>query len=203
MPNKENRFAPKYVVFIALAAVVLVLDQASKLAVVRHIRYGREEIEIIPGFFSLIHAQNPGAAFGFLARSSPTLRLVVFGVFTVVAIGVLLSLLWQLHRHDRYNAAMLALIFGGAIGNAIDRIHKQQVTDFLKVYTDNPTLKNLLIEKFGTNEYPTFNIADAAIFVGVFMFLGYYLFVGDKEEEEAEDMDAVAREVVAEDSPGA
>ena len=164
-----------------MTTIWLVLDQVTKIWVVNNIRYRTEEIKVIDGFFSLVHAQNKGAAMGILNDYEH--RMLVFAVFTVVALGVL----WQMYREipnsDRFQAAALGLILSGAVGNAIDRIDKQSVTDFLRVYTENPTLKPILIDWFGTYEWPSFNVADAAICVGLGMFILHFAFMQEDEED--------------------
>ena len=164
-----------------MTTIWLIVDQATKIWVVENIRYRTEEIKVIDGFFSLVHAQNKGAAMGILNDYEH--RMLVFAVFTVIALGVL----WQMYREipgaDRFQAAALGLILSGAVGNAIDRIDKQSVTDFLRVYTEHPTLKPTLIEWFGTYEWPSFNVADAAICVGLGMFILHFAFMQEDEEE--------------------
>ncbi len=174
----------KAIIFITVSVLLVAADQVSKILVVQNIRYMRERIDVIPGFFSLVHTQNPGAAIGLFGDLPPAIRLSIFGVFTVIAVGVIISFMWQLPRDDRFQSLTLGLIFSGAIGNAIDRIHKQTVTDFLLVYTDQPAIKEWLLEHLGTNEYPTFNIADSAIVVGVGLFLVRYLFMDDSDDED-------------------
>lgn len=170
----------KTALFVGLATVILILDQVTKFWVYNNIAYGSGEIDIIPGFFSLVHAQNPGAAFGIL-RDSPY-RHWLFGVFTVIAVGIIVDLVRKLPSTERFITGTLALILSGAVGNAIDRVHKGTVTDFLKVYTDSPSLKPWLIRNLGTNEWPSFNVADSALVVGVCLFLAHYLFIEDPEE---------------------
>ncbi len=170
----------KLKIFLAVSVSSLLLDQASKIWVVTSLRLGIDEVKIIPGFLSFVHAQNPFAAMGLgSVISDTTLRMGLFAGFTVVAMGILLNMLKDLPGEDRFQSAIIAMIFSGAIGNAIDRVHKQSVTDFIRVYTDYPPLKNWLLERFGTYEWPTFNIADAAIVVGVALYLIGYLFEKD------------------------
>ena len=170
----------KYVIFAIIAIALIALDQVTKVWVVENIAYRTEEIELIPGFLSLVHAQNPGAAFGFLDGFE--YRMVVFAVFTVIAVVMLGQMLVQLPNDDRFQTVALAMITSGAIGNAIDRVDKQSVTDFVRVYTESPSLKPKLMEWFGTAEWPSWNVADAAIVVGLGMFLIHFLFL-EKDEE--------------------
>ncbi|MDP2309878.1 MAG: signal peptidase II [Pseudomonadota bacterium] len=185
----------KLKILTILTTLLVLVDQLTKVWTVRALRYSGqsltphtwnglkqlgydpdspEEIQVIPGFLSLIHAQNPGAAMGMLVSFEH--RMWVFLVFTVVAVGVLISMYRQLPDNDRFQSATIALILSGAVGNAIDRVHKQTVTDFIRVYTDAPAAKAWLIGNFRTAEWPTFNVADAAIVVGVAMYLIQYLF---------------------------
>jgi signal peptidase II len=204
MTNPNGSFtdqlrSTKMIIFAVVSVLMIVADQVSKIMVVRNIRYMRESIDVIPGFLSFVHTQNPGAAIGLFGDLPTAVRLTIFGVFTVIAVGVIISFLWQLPRDDKFQALTLGLIFSGAIGNAIDRIHKQTVTDFIRVYTEHPGLEAWLREHFGTNEYPTFNIADSAIVVGVGLFLVRYLFLDDTDE--ADENVEEAAELVGADDP--
>lgn len=191
--------SPKMIVFVLVSVLMIAADQVSKILVVKNIRYLRETIDIIPGFLSFVHTQNPGAAIGLFGDLPTTVRMGIFGIFTVLAVGVIISFLWQLPRSDRFQSLTLGLIFSGAVGNAIDRVHKQTVTDFIRVYTDWEPLKNWLENTLGTNEYPTFNIADAAIVVGVGLFLVRYLFLDDSDEADESGEEAAA--LVSADDP--
>lgn len=175
--------AVKFALFAVVATVLTVLDQITKWWVRENIEYAREEISVIDGFFSLVHAQNRGAAFGFMDSSE--YRMVVFAVFTIVAVGVLLQMLWQLPDDDRFQTIAVGTVMSGAVGNAIDRVMYQSVTDFLRIYTEHPSLQPTLIDWFGTYEWPSFNVADVAIVVGLIMFFFHYLFL-EKDDEDLE-----------------
>src|SRR5690606_19233132 len=101
-----------------------------------------------PGWLSVVHAQNHGAAWGMLADFP--YRHVVFGVFTVIAVVFLLDTLRRVPRDDVFVATSLGLVLSGALGNAIDRVRQQYVTDFIRVYTEHPRLKPWLVEHFGS-----------------------------------------------------
>ena len=166
---------------MAMTIVWLVVDQITKFWVYTNIEYRTQEIKVIDGFFSLVHAQNKGAAGGML--SDFEYRMPFFAVVTVIALGVLWQMYNEIPDDDKFQASALGLIFSGAIGNAIDRIHKQSVTDFLRVYTEHETLKPWLIENFGTYEWPSFNVADAAIVVGLCLFFIHFAFLQEEEED--------------------
>ena len=186
-PQPSTAAAPqhstaKYAIFGVVMLVFLIADQASKIWVQRNLRLYKDEVHIIDGFLSFIHAENPGAAFGIGAGTDGA--MYVFAAFTVVAVVVLGQMLWQLPSNERFQTVALGLISSGAVGNAIDRVHKQTVTDFVKVYTEHPAFSRWCIETFGTNEYPTWNVADACIVVGVILYLVYYLLF-EKDSDEA------------------
>ena len=166
---------------MAMAIVWLIVDQITKFWVYTNIEYRTQEIKVIDGFFSLVHAQNKGAAGGML--SDFEYRMPFFAVVTVIALGVLWQMYNEIPDDDKFQASALGLIFSGAIGNGIDRIHKQSVTDFLRVYTEHETLKPWLIETFGTYEWPSFNVADAAIVVGLCLFFIHFAFLQEEEED--------------------
>lgn len=146
-----------YLRLAVIAGLVLLADQLTKAAVLAALPL-HDSREVIAGFFSLTHIQNPGGAFGLLADQHPLLRRVVFLGVSAVAVGIVL---WFYHRTpaDRpWLAAAFALIFGGAIGNLVDRIRFGRVVDFLDFYV-------------GRLHWPAFNVADSAITVGVGIFL--------------------------------
>ena len=175
----------KTMVFVPVVLVGVVLDQLSKVWVVENIAYRTGEIKIIPGFLSLVHAQNPGAAFGMLRDFEH--RHWLFLGFTIIAVGIIVDLWRKLPPREWFLSATMGLILSGAIGNAIDRVAKGEVTDFVRVYTEIPWLRDWLIKSpLGSAEWPSFNVADAALVVGVGLFLMHYLFLEDKEEGEAD-----------------
>jgi signal peptidase II len=171
----------KYLLFSGITGFVVALDQATKHWIVSNLRYRVDAIDVIDGFFQIVHVQNRGAAFGLGAGTDSAIWF--FLAFTLVALGVIFSMLVQAPAGDRWIASALGLINGGAIGNAIDRADKQSVTDFLRFYTEHPSLKPWLIEHLGTAEYPSFNVADIAIVVGVIAFLAHQLFIGERASD--------------------
>lgn len=152
----------KYIRFVSVAALVVILDQATKYWVLAKMPL-RHSITVIPGFFSLTHVHNPGGAFGFLAQNGGVWRHWLFLGAAVLALGLILYFHHQTPRSHPYLALGLSLIFGGAIGNLIDRLRFGEVVDFLDFYILN-------------HHYPTFNIADSGVTVGVIIFLAHIVF---------------------------
>lgn len=185
------------ILFVVVAVLGVVLDQATKWWIVHNLPVNTGHIDLIPGFLSIVHAQNPGAAFGIFRDFE--YRYLVFLGFAVIAVGVLLDLLRKLPKDDRFMSVTLGMILSGALGNAIDRVRHQVVTDFIRVYTDSPSLKGWLIDTFGTNEWPSFNVADVALVVGVGLFVIHQLFF-EQPPAEAPAGDAPTRDPLA-DAP--
>ena len=182
----------KTLAFVGCLVGGLVLDQVTKFLVYTRLEYRIDEIEVIPGLLSIVHAQNTGAAMGFM--DGFPYRMWIFGAFTIIAVAIVLNLFRALPKDDRFVSAMLGLILSGALGNFIDRVHKQSVTDFIRVFTENEGVVGWIRSvPYGqrfcgmrTCEWPSFNIADSALVIGVCLFLGYYAFVEESEEEGAE-----------------
>ena len=143
--------------FVLVASAVVVLDQITKLLVLAGMPL-YHSIPVIPGFFSLTHIHNPGGAFGFMAAGHPGLRNLLFIGVSSIAMVLLVFFYRSTPRTHPYLAAALAMIFGGAIGNLIDRLRFGEVVDFLDVY-------------LGTYHWPAFNVADSAISIGITIFI--------------------------------
>ena len=153
----------KKLAFLAIVAgTVLVLDLLTKMLVLAHLPLGAG-IPVIPGLFDVTHVQNPGGAFGFLATLGPQARGVIFILVSVLAVAVILWFYMQTPVQQRWLAFGFALIFGGAIGNLVDRLRFGAVIDFIDVY-------------IGDLHWPAFNIADSAITVGVAIFAFHVMF---------------------------
>lgn len=167
----------KYLWFVGVLAAGLIADQGSKEWVVRNLEYGRDEVQIIDGWLSLVHAHNTGAAFSMLEGAH-----YLFLVFSVIATLVVLDMLRRLPANAIFLSSILGLLLSGAWGNAIDRVRFGWVTDFVKCYSEHPTVQPWLIDTFGTSVYPIWNIADASLLVGVIIYLIHGLVVGDPTE---------------------
>lgn len=176
----------KYLLFAIVTISLALLDQATKWWVIENIDLYTGEIQVIDGFFSLVHTKNRGAAFGIMQG-----QMTVFAIFTAIAAGVIGHMLWQLDDDEKFQNIALGMVASGTIGNGIDRLLFQEVTDFLRVYTNHPDWKAKLYSLFGTAEWPSFNVADAAIVVGMIMFIFYFTFL-EKDAEDSELSDEPA-----------
>ena len=136
--------------FLIVVALVVVLDQLSKL----WIRANLPRIELLPGFLDLIYVENYGSAFGLFANQ--TFLLITI---SLVCLLIILLFLRYLAPATTLSLIAIALILGGAIGNLIDRLRFGYVTDFIDIH-----LQSLF-------HWPAFNVADAAITVGIITLL--------------------------------
>jgi len=135
-----------------IAAIIVVLDQLTKLLVARHLA-DSPPVPVIDGFFQLVNWRNTGAAWGILHNYN--LVLAAISVATVLALYVFRRT-FGIERAA--SAWALGLINGGIIGNVIDRLRLGHVVDFLDFYV-------------GVHHWPAFNVADSAICVGVVLYI--------------------------------
>lgn len=141
---------------------VLAIDRATKFAIERYTNiYFRRSI--VPDFVALVHNQNPGMAFGMFSDSSSRWVSPLLLASAVAMIAVLMWLLVSGRAGGQLAQSGLALILGGAAGNALDRVLHGGVTDFLEV-------------RLGTHVWPAFNVADSAISIGAALVLIELLF---------------------------
>ena len=152
----------KYGLLVMVAGAVILVDQTTKAMVMAHLPL-YAPIEIISGWFTIVHVQNPGGAFGFMARQSVGIRVFLFVCISSVAVGLILYFYHKTPRAQGWQRMGLALIFGGAVGNIIDRLRLGRVVDFLDFHV-------------GPHHWPTFNVADSAITVGVAIFMVHLVF---------------------------
>ncbi|MEZ6965807.1 signal peptidase II [Aeromonas sp. S9(2024)] len=153
-----------------LAVLAFILDQASKLAVVKLLPFGYPGVEITP-FFNLVHVYNKGAAFSFLADQGGWQRWF-FAVLAFAICGLLIHWLRKQSVTERWSGIAYSLIIGGALGNVFDRLVLGHVVDFLDFY-------------WGRAHWPAFNLADTFIFIGAAMIVldGFRSSKGEQGEK--------------------
>mgnify|MGYP000054673459 FL=1 len=152
--NATTNSTPTLWRWLFLAAVLIVLDQVTKLYFDSSLRYG-QRINVLP-FFDFTLLYNPGAAFSFLAQAEGWQRWF----FTILGLLASAFILGMMHKNRSNKRMMLALtlILGGAVGNVIDRIAYGHVVDFLLFYWKDWY-------------YPAFNIADTGITLGAILLI--------------------------------
>ena len=144
----------KYLILLTIASAITALDQASKLYIHTHFKLG-ESLDIIPHFFSFTYIRNPGGAFGIFRNSNEVVQTTLFLIFPIIAFILIFNIVKKLKSSNLLSIMALSFIFGGAIGNFIDRIHFKYVIDFLDVHLPNGWA------------WPTFNLADSFIVIGI------------------------------------
>lgn len=149
---------------LLIAGVIVVLDQVVK-TMVRSAFELHESMPVIPGFFDLTRVHNSGAAFGFLNAVDFPFKDVLLAVVAAVALAGLAAYGATLPADQRLARVGLALIVGGAAGNLIDRIGSGYVLDFVDVY-------------WRGWHFWAFNVADAAITIGVSLMILDLLGIG-------------------------
>ncbi len=138
-----------------LSLLVIALDQASKIWISQSLEL-YQSIAVFPSFnLTLLH--NPGAAFSFLATAGGWQRWFFSSLAVVISIAIIVWLR-RLSAEQKWLAAALALILGGAVGNVVDRLLYGYVIDFLDIY-------------YQGWHWPAFNLADSAITVGAIMLI--------------------------------
>jgi len=156
------KYYRKYITFLLIGVAIILVDQVTKVLVTQRFSL-YENLEVIPGFFNLTYIRNTGGAFGLLAGEASQLRTGLFLAISCVGMGIIFYLYTRIPPGEPWLDAGLAMTFGGALGNLIDRVRFGEVIDFLDFH-------------IGTLHWPAFNVADSAISVGVGIFCFYFLF---------------------------
>jgi signal peptidase II len=143
-----------------IALGIVVLDQVTKVVVLERLAPG-ERVDVVDGLVALTLVMNPGLAFGLLANLPAAWRWIVVALSVVALIVLARVAVRVLPGGGWVDIAAIAMIFGGAVGNLIDRARFGAVVDFIDVY-------------YGTWHWPAFNVADSAITIGV-LFLALRL----------------------------
>ena len=145
-----------------VSGCVIFVDQITKYIIKINLSL-YDNIIVIEKFFNITHILNPGGAFGLLASQSPEIRKFIFLFMSSI---VALFVLWFYKKcasNFVFLSYGLALIFGGAVGNLIDRFKYGKVVDFLDFY-------------IGSLHWPAFNVADSAISIGMGILIYHILF---------------------------
>lgn len=188
-----NSSPGKWTLLALISGAVLIADQVTKYLAVQHLTYtfqaarartlpdklkafytqkdllerglsdGRQ-IQVVRKFWQFQYTQNRGAAWGFLSRSGEKFRVPFFHLITLAAVVFIFSYYRRLATHQRYLQVALALVLGGALGNGICRVLRGYVIDFIDWHA-------------GSAYWPTFNVADSGITVGLLMLLLERLFI--------------------------
>lgn len=170
------------VVTLCIAALLVIIDQVTKLIIVKNLDIG--EIKEVIAFgsqkiFSITHVRNTGAAWSIMKGQ----KIFLIG-FPVLVIGIMLFMLFSHKIKTKFEHTCVALVIAGGVGNLIDRIRLGEVVDFIK---------------WEVFSFPVFNVADICIVVGAFALCIYYIIADpDKDKKkEAEKPENFAAETAA------
>ncbi len=161
----------KYWVLLIVCIGVLLLDQWTKHLVQENLPL-YQAVEMIPGFFNLVHVRNTGGAFGIFGGRGGGLASILFVVVSVVAIGSILFFFFKAKEEEKTLSISLSLILSGALGNLVDRVQYGEVVDFLDFHLRG-------------YHWPAFNIADSAICVGIGL-MALELFIRDSRRSKSQ-----------------
>lgn len=162
---KNKSFAAATVIWAVVAALIVAADRILKLVVMNGYEEGTVMGEL-PGFFDFIYVRNTGAAFSLF--SDMTLLLGIVSVLFCICVAVY----WFIRKpKSNMKRAAVALLFAGALGNAVDRIFYGFVVDFIS------------LKWF---DFPVFNIADMSIVIGAVLVVVYVIFL-DRETKNEHD----------------
>jgi signal peptidase II len=143
----------KYWILLIICFCVILGDQWTKHIVQQRLPL-YHSIEVIGGFFNLTHVRNTGGAFGVFGGERSGLGSFLFVAVSLIAIGIILYLFIKAKESEKTLALSFSLVLSGAMGNLVDRLRYGEVIDFFDFH-------------FRSYHWPAFNIADAAICVGI------------------------------------
>jgi signal peptidase II len=161
---------PSYVFLALVSIVTLAADIASKAWAERHLTGYPGTVEVLKNHLSLILAKNRGGAWGLLQSTSENVRRPFFLLVSVAAIAFIMTLYRRLLPRQQALRWGLPLVLGGALGNVLDRIRYGHVIDFIDAHTVFEFSLSPFTLSFShgvDHHWPTFNVADIAICVGV------------------------------------
>lgn len=168
-----------YTRLFVIAAIVFLLDQLTKLWIVKNITFKSyyypqdpDVIEVIKGFFYIVHIGNEGAAWGMFSGHGE-----ILAIFTLIALGAIYLFRESLELHRKTVQIAFGLLIGGALGNLADRMLRGHVVDFLDFHFGF-TIPLIL----PNGRYPAFNLADCGIVIGVFIYVLTGFFYSKQEE---------------------
>lgn len=156
MARGKGARGSSWLLWIGIAALIVVMDQFTKVLILGTFQYG--DSTVVTSFFNLVRAHNHGAAFSFLAGAGGWQRWF----FTALGVAAALVMVWMLRSHagQKLFSWAISLILGGAVGNVIDRLLHGYVVDFLDFHWA------FLDGMFHGGHFPAFNVADSAITLG-------------------------------------
>ena len=173
--------------FLIVAASVIAVDHIVKWIIKSQMQLN-QTINVIGDFFTISYILNSGIAFGLFDSNPSPVKTPLLIFISFIALGIILYIFITLPRDIRGTGLSMGLIFGGAIGNIVDRVVRGEVVDFLDVDFPDITIRFLNIHM---TRWPTFNIADSCVLVGIIMLLVILIRHGGKAAEQEQPGTAI------------
>ena len=167
---------------ISLAVIVIILDQITKILVMKNIPLYTIGASFMGDFFRIIHVANTGVAFSVGASWSETARRLLFSLIPLIVIGIVIAIYFRNDTWTKLQRWAIMGIAGGGLGNLIDRFFRAEgVVDFIDIK---------FYGLFGLERWPTFNIADSAVVVCGFILVISFIVTSVKESKQAKNTDS-------------
>ena len=161
---------------ISLAVVVIILDQITKILVMKNIPLYTVGAQFFGDFLRIIHVANTGVAFSVGATWSETARRFLFSLIPLIVIGIVIAIYFRNNTWTRLQHWAIMGIVGGGLGNLIDRfVRSEGVVDFIDVK---------FYGLFGLDRWPTFNVADSAVVVCGLLLVISFIVTSVRESKE-------------------
>jgi signal peptidase II len=174
--RSTGRRGRELAILVGVAAFLLVADQVSKGLVAANVAMG-QQVDVIGSFVQIWHAENAGAAFSLLQNLLP-----VFLAVSVLALGLVAYFARVFHGGSLWRFLVLGVVLGGTLGNLVDRLVRGgRVIDFVSVGV-------------GGLRWPTFNVADSSLVVGILALVGILWFFDGEDRAPAVPTDAGAEQ---------
>jgi len=168
----------KLKVFIIITAAVIIADHLTKWIIKTSMDL-HQTVRVIGEYFTITYILNSGIAFGLFDSNPSPHKSVLLIIISFIALGIILYIFLSLPRSVKHTGLAMGLIFGGAIGNMIDRIVRGRVVDFLDIDFPDITIRALNIHM---TRWPTFNLADSCVLAGIVLLLVIILRHGGEPE---------------------
>ena len=164
---------------ISLAILVIILDQITKILIVKNIPVYTIGTQFFGDFIRIVHVSNTGVAFSVGATWSETARRFLFSLIPLIVIGLVVAIYFRNNTWTKLQRWAIMGIVGGGLGNLIDRFFRAEgVVDFIDVK---------FYGLFGMERWPTFNVADSAVVVCGILLVISFLVTSIRESKSAKE----------------
>ncbi len=169
---------------ISLAVLVVILDQITKILVMKNIPLYTIGAQFFGDFLRIVHVANTGVAFSVGATWSETARRFLFSLIPLIVIGMVVAIYFRNNTWTKLQRWAIMGIVGGGLGNLVDRFFRAEgVVDFIDIK---------FYGLFGLERWPTFNVADSAVVVcGILLIVSFIItYIKESKEEKSKSQDS-------------